>query len=645
MSLMWLAASVGLGFCTLVRPPLGIGVLLATLPLFAHRAPSPWRLHFLLLVGATELAYVCRVKKPWQGLARTLRENPVLLLGASYVVASFLSLSSLPLFALIGKHVYVLRTLSLDALPAHFATTVNLPERSREYAVLSPFLTLQAFVFCLMVWREITRTPQAGFRFAAALIAGVLIWSAVGLAEFYGGLPLSRFRGIYAADFTAPGETPRLLSIAGNSGWFAQYLVFALPYVALLLVRQSARLLRLVVVGALVVLIEVVLVLTFQRGGWVASIAELCCLATASVIVTWRRSGRAAADSMIAVVRTLALIAVVVALVPSLLYVSVKTGLHPGGAAALADYSARFQSLTNSPERRPYASAAIDIGKLHPILGGGSESFALRYREQFLDPRGQYFDVQPKVDPTSAHNVYLQTFAGKGIVGLALLVAMCVCALWACTRTLLGSEGTDRLRLFYATTGGASIVGFLVYGLAQEVFYIHALQVLFFFSVGFAAAATHGVIRWPARVRRSLWIALLVLLLVHLGYEYVYPGPARLVRPIESETGLYGEERDENGVLFQWTSAKASIPVPDGASVFALRVRSRAPFEQVVTVLIGGVPCGTYTLEDHEWHRLRFLVEARRETRRVIQVEVRVAPTYESDGRTLGIMIAGAGFQ
>ena len=641
---MWVAADLAVGLCTLWRPQLAIGLLLATLPLFAHRAPSPWRLHFILLVAVLELAYLGRLKKPWRGVVLAVRGNPILLLGALYVAASLLSLSSLTPFALIGKHIYLLRILPPEALPNHLATTLNLPERSREYAAVSAFLTLQAFLFCLVVWREMTRDPRAGARFAAALAAGALVWSGVGLAEFFGGLRLNLIRGIYAAD-TLLDVPPRLQSVSGNPGWFAQSLVMTLPYIPVLMTGKSARLLRLIMTAVAACVTLFVLVLTFQRGGWVASIVVLGSTAAAFASFAWHRSGRAAPRAATMVLRATAVLLVVAALAFGMLYVSVKLGIHPGGRAALASYSGRLPVLVNSPVRMLYASAALKLGMLYPILGGGSESFALRYTEQFFLPTGWYFDTPSKLDPTSAHNVYLQTFAGKGVVGLGLLVALCICALWACVRAQLRSNGRDRLGLLIATMGGTSIVGFLVYGLAQEVFYVHALQVQFFFSLGVVAAATQGVITWPSVTRKTLWTLLAVAFVIHLGYEYVYPGPSRLVRPPVAPEGVSWQEPDENGVVFQWTSSQAVLPVPRGATAFVCRVRTIAPFKQVMTVFVKDIRVVTYTIEDHEWHRFQFIVPASRDVDEYRQVEIRVAPTWESGGRTLGVMLADIQFR
>ena len=641
---MWLAADLVFGIFALARPQLALGFLLATLPLFAHRAPSPWRLHFVLLVLFFELAYLCRLRKPWKGAVEAVRGNPILLLGALYVAASLLSLSSLTPFALIEKHIYLLRILPLDALPNHLATTLSLPERSREYAALSALLTLQAFVFCLIVWREMTRDPGAGVRFAIALLAGVLVWSAIGLVEFFGGPRLGGLRGVYAAEFMED-SAPRLQSVSGNPGWFAQCLVFALPYVGVVLAGESARRLRVALAGFGVVLIQFVLLLTFQRGAWLASTIELGCLAAVFPSLVRRGPGRTAVPILSVVIRTGALIAVVVAIVTSLLYVSARTGRHPGGKVALTMYAERLHALTSSPQREPYARAAFEIGKLYPVLGGGSESFGFRYAQQYLLPTGRFFDVEPKIDPTSAHSVYLQTFAGKGIVGLTLLVAMCACALWACGRVLRSHERENRARRLFASMGGVSVVGFLAYGVVQEVFYVHTLQVLLFFSLGVVAAATQGVLTWPVSVRRALWILLAALFLIHLGYEHVYPGPARLVRSLVVQQGLYEQERDETGLLFQWTSSRAVLPVPGGTSVLTLEVRSRATSPQVVTVLMQEVPYGSYTLADDQWHRLRFLLPDSRDARRPRQVEIRVSPTFESGGRTLGVMVAGVTFR
>jgi hypothetical protein len=184
-----------------------------------------------------------------------------------------------------------------------------------------------------------------------------------------------------------------------------------------------------------------------------------------------------------------------------------------------------------------------------------------------------------------------------------------------------------------------------VYGVVQEVFYVHALQVLFFCSLGFVAAATQGLLTWPAAVRRTLWVLLAALFVIHLGYEYVYPGSTRLARSPVVPQGLYWQERDEDGVPFRWTSSQAVFPVPDGATVFTLQVRSLAPTKQVVTVLLRGIPYGSYSLEGGEWRRLRFLLPASDRAHRSLQVEVSVTPTFESGGRTLGIMVGGVGFR
>jgi hypothetical protein len=57
------------------------------------------------------------------------------------------------------------------------------------------------------------------------------------------------------------------------------------------------------------------------------------------------------------------------------------------------------------------------------------------------------------------------------------------------------------------------------------------------------------------------------------------------------------------------------------------------------------VPYGSYTLADDQWHRLRFLLPDSRDARRPRQVEIRVSPTFESGGRTLGVMVAGVTYR
>ena len=88
----------------------------------------------------------------------------------------------------------------------------------------------------------------------------------------------------------------------------------------------------------------------------------------------------------------------------------------------------------------------------------------------------------------SAHNVFAQTFAGKGLVGLA---ALC----WLLLE--MGRAGWQRARGATPSTpltldvGGRIVLvatlALALYGVVQEVFYIPALLLLVFMIVGLAA--------------------------------------------------------------------------------------------------------------------------------------------------------------
>ena len=70
-----------------------------------------------------------------------------------------------------------------------------------------------------------------------------------------------------------------LQSVAGNPGWFSQYLVYALPYALVLLAGSSATRLRLAALTILTGVTAFALLITFQRGGWVAGTIVLVYLA------------------------------------------------------------------------------------------------------------------------------------------------------------------------------------------------------------------------------------------------------------------------------------------------------------------------------------------------------------------------------
>jgi hypothetical protein len=209
----------------------------------------------------------------------------------------------------------------------------------------------------------------------------------------------------------------------------------------------------------------------------------------------------------------------------------------------------------------------------------------------------------------SAHNVFAQTFAGKGAVGLIALVLVVLTTLAAGVRTLRRPDAPPRTRVVAMIALGM-VAAFGIYGQVQEVFYIPTLQFTVFAGFGLAAGleAPTGT---ADRSRRRLGIVAALLaagLAVHLVHGYVVPG--RLADGYrDREISLAGERLsppvlDGDGQYFQWAGARAVITVPRQATELSLDIRQPDAAARDVEVRFDGRTIDRVRLADGAWRHL-----------------------------------------
>ena len=614
-------------------PRWALTLLLAALAFALHHPSTAPTVLLVVLTGVFELVYAVRTRPSPRRAWHAVASQPLLLLCALFVVAAWLSLSSLPLASIWGEHA---QAWSHAASPRDaFNLVLNwllFNETRREFALTSVVLTLQGFVMALIVWRESRASSVVPVRLAAAIVVGLTVSIVLGILEAFGGLSLAALRGDSAGSVgLRPGT---MQSLAGNPGWLSQYLVYTLPYALVLLVGSSAARRGAVALAVLSGVTAFALVVIFQRGGWVAGLVVL-------IYVAFAASRLLRLDSSLGRTRTLAwravaYAAVVLALVLTGFSAWTRAVSPSGTPFDVSAYLARLTSIA-SGDRIPYVIAGTEIGALHPVLGAGHESFAYRYSIYFDRPGGPFHHLPVRVPvPSSAHSIYLQTFSGTGSVGFALVVAIFLTAAVTAVRAWR-SPHLDRAHRVVLAGAAGSLLGMACYGLVQEIFYVHALRLLFFVAVGLVAAAGNDLIRWPAALRPALWAVLAAAFAAHLMYEYVWPGPDRLLASSEP-TGLYAADPRPEFASMRWSSDEAAWPVPAGARRFALRVRSFAPYPQQVQLRMCGVE-RTTSLSDHDWHTLEGALEG---CGAGDYLRLSVTPTWSppSDARALGVVTA-----
>lgn len=617
---------------TASSPRWALAVLLVALPFAAHHPSTAQSVLLVVLTAVFEVIYLLRTRPSVAATLARIGDQPLLLLGALFVVAAFLSLSSLPLASIWQQWAAAsgpapsaqhLASLALDWL--------LLNEERREFSITAAFLTLEGFVLALIVWRETRASSAMAVRMAAAITLGMVVAVVLGLLEAYAGVGLQALRREAAGSVAVRPGT--LQSVAGNPGWFSQYLVYALPYAIVFLAGTSAFPLRVAALATATGVTAFALLTAFQRGGWVTGAVVLAYVA--GIAINLRPSGTGAGGTMRrALVRTAALAAMLVVVISAGFALWTRQ-VAPGSTFDATAYLARLKSIT-SGDRMPYLIAGLEIGAIHPVLGGGHESFAYRYASYFRRAGGPFHrsDVRLPV-PSSAHSVYLQAFSGTGAIGACLIVGIFATAALTAYRARMVAD-IDRGRRTAMAAACGSLLGMAVYGLVQEVFYVHALRLLFFVGVGLTAGVGADLVRWPSGVKRGLWLALAAAFAAHLTYEYVWPGPDRLLRSGEP-TGLYDEDPNVKGM--RWSTDRATWPVPAGATRFLLRVRSFAPYAQDVEIRGCRGVAATLHVADHEWHALEGMLDGCGAGE---HLRLEVTPTWSPRGesRTLGIIVS-----
>jgi hypothetical protein len=304
-------------------------------------------------------------------------------------------------------------------------------------------------------------------------------------------------------------------------------------------------------------------------------------------------------------------------------------------------FAARARTITQVSDRQAHVTAGLRLGSLLPILGGASESFALRYQQEYLLAGGAFYarGRSPLLQMYgSAHNVFAQTFAGKGAVGLLALILLVVASGAAAVRVLRQRDASRRVRVV-ATIAVGMVAAFAIYGQVQEVFYVPSLQVTVFAGIGLALALEPlaPTLASPLRWRRLAIVALALAagLIAHLLHAYVVPG--RLAeeyrnRVISQEGArLSAPVLDPDGEYLQWTGARAVVTVPRQATELSFELRRSGPAPHEVEVRFDGRAIDRVRLDDDGWRQVVYPLRRVRTLPRRLEIVVTAPPAAPGD--------------
>ena len=572
---------------TLWQPTWALSVLLAALPFFTRHPSTAAATGFSAVVAVVQCVWGLRRRPRLRAGAALVGDAPLLALALAFAAAALASLTALPLEGMWAETSTAFRIAAPTRWPELVEGLARHVEFRREFSVISALLAVQAVGLAAIVPSETHSSPRVARRLAFAILIGIGTFVGLGALEFAGILDLTAVRGTAGAVYR-PGS---IQSTAGNPGWFTECVAYGLPYGLVLLSGRGRPVTRRLALAAWTAGLAVALLLGYQRGGWVTGLVLIGYVAAVAQTIEAERAAGARRARGAASVGLAALLA---------LGIAGAYLVRSQPATAEVDFAARARSILNG-DRLPYWQASWRIWSLHPVLGGGHESFAYLYRRDF-GPGGVFEGTGVKVpDGASAHSIYMQTLTGTGVIGLGLLLAIFAVAA-ATARRVVGVR-LDNERRAVALGAAGSLLGVAVYGFAQEVFYVHALRLFCFAGIGLLSGASGGLFTWPPSVSRRLLAAVGVAAALHVWYERVWASPERLLAPGVA-MGLFEEESNAGHESIRWTTEEAALPLPPGAAQVELDVRSAAPVPQQVAASA----CGrrvTLELADPAWRRRR----------------------------------------
>ena len=574
-------------FISTLFPKVSLLGLLFLLPVFGNKPSSPQALYLIitssaLILGVTlNLGVQKFIRKSFNN-AKIISEvycNPIFILSFLYILASVLSLSSLPglkLFAELRSQIPDASGIVIIGQWYYFLTVI---EDKLPYPILTALLSVQSFTIGCLFLFYVKTSSKLGFQTAITVVGSLLFSVVIGLCDYYQVLDLRILRQL--DHVVNPNDIQfRLQSFFGHSGWYAEYIILAAPFILALFATKIPYSLKTTLVIVTLLLVQFALILSFQRGGWISMPITLVIIwAFVFVAYQHQRHGlipiAALKKSILPITISLPL---TVMFAVALIWFIVATGiLKSDREIDFGSYVGRFSDIQRTNDRSSFVKAGALLGIRQPILGAGSESFCIQFDKEFTRSDGSYYKKFHLPLHGTAHNVFIQTFSGKGLVGLVLLLAILGVLLVTGFRAFKYFDGNFN-SLLILVAGSCFAISFFIYGLVQEIFYIHSLQLLVFIVFGLLGGYyPKGEQISPRFLSVSLSVMLL-LFIAHLFWVHAYPAHQRISERTSDHYGCYGREVNGHGEKYNWcsTNARQSVVVKGrkGQKYFILKIRT-----------------------------------------------------------------------
>jgi O-antigen ligase len=262
---------------------------------------------------------------------------------------------------------------------------------------------------------------------------------------------LTQYAG-YFNDYFYWSDNPseRVFATIGHANHLGAYLgmnillaVFLFPYI-----KKNKRIL----LGAGLILMTVVLILTASRGSIFATLLALLICALVVTIKKWKEIKGVLKNRNI---KTGVVIAIIMAAI------SLTLGAYKG--LPLIERTVRTVSFINEgniPDRLSWWMSTFQMIKDRPVTGFGLSTYRdiynnYRRADYKVDVPG---DMQDYITPEAAHNEYLNIAATQGLIGLAAFLGIIFFVLWRVDKVTLLAKKTDKNLFMVMGYKGAMLV-------------------------------------------------------------------------------------------------------------------------------------------------------------------------------------------
>lgn len=485
----WYILSVILFFVSFYKGKYGLYILIFILPFlgtFQHGNQT----HILILLNLSfllgayiKLLFINKFTK-YRFCIKLQNKNYILILLSLWIIVSFYSLVGLPLLSFIqyvlefGLH-DTLNRLLLDS-NIHYLTSI----RAFMYNVIA--IATATYILTLKNSMYIIK------KILTLLIFGLFINISFGHLDYFELLNLDFLR-----DVNRPGgqfgSMSRIHSFFGNSTWFAQYLAITIPLIPVifLLAKKYTSFNKMFILMVfLVVISEVTLILSMQRGAWITYPPTILVLWVSFYYIIAKRKNNTISlmdffkKNIIKVLITIPLtISLSVFTVYAIKDYAKNQTIY--NSSTINNAKTRLNLITDTSSRNFLWPPAIKITSMNPIYGGGVDSFGWQYIILYNEKNGILKNDQTKIKGhfhPIPHNAYLQISTGRGIVGVILIVSLLILISYYIIYSEIYIFKKTEESIVGITLLG-SIIAISIYGLVQEFFHIHSLEIIFWIII------------------------------------------------------------------------------------------------------------------------------------------------------------------